>query len=566
MQFPKVLIVLGLVPALLMLAAEANAQQIPESKATGWALARIGKYARSTGDPEQIKQMLLQFFRSVDLDGGGVTEGDFLLQGRLRAAKSRGDVISSMARLDLDGDGAVSRTEIEIKLRPQASKPMLADGVMFEPTPEQVRQRLEKLVGDMLRLDGDGDGIIVFGELLADAMKRYPLPTGPVPDSQRPVPSYLDEDGDGVVALEEFAAIVERAIEYLDHDGDGNLSPEERNSASAQAQEFSRNEAVEKREQRKAQLLAEQARKLVESCGLPKAPADIRVLLLVAYEGQALSTVGIGGDDEEVHVIDVRVEAGDNPLFVVATSGSSVIWRFSGALDRVVRLVADSFQRAKDGSPRTGVTGLPADRIHFPAARDCTPDYESMKKAGMNNPKTKVLAGLIGHDIDDIVFSYDAALVSLPGGAVDEKFEYPDRVELPKGTPGEPLWREMLRFNPGGLVRIEPGAVVSALPVKPFKVLPQQAGLAQLLDDGALKPQGKHNLIEVEELKKAYEQKDYVPQYTTTPAAFVIQRKITYPAGLYGAHKATFILPPGVPEPEGTAGHSEVIRKKVDTE
>jgi hypothetical protein len=40
--------------------------------------------------------------------------------------------------------------------------------------------------------------------------------------------------------------------------------------------------------------------------------------------------------------------------------------------------------------------------------------------------------------------------------------------------------------------------------------------------------------------------------------AYVVLKPFTLPAGLYGAHSATFFVPKGVPRPEGTLGHSTV--------
>lgn len=40
--------------------------------------------------------------------------------------------------------------------------------------------------------------------------------------------------------------------------------------------------------------------------------------------------------------------------------------------------------------------------------------------------------------------------------------------------------------------------------------------------------------------------------------AYVVLKPFVYPAGLYGAHSATFLIPKGVPKPEGNAGHSSV--------
>jgi hypothetical protein len=41
--------------------------------------------------------------------------------------------------------------------------------------------------------------------------------------------------------------------------------------------------------------------------------------------------------------------------------------------------------------------------------------------------------------------------------------------------------------------------------------------------------------------------------------AYVVKRAMTYPAGLYGAHSATFIVPRNVPRPYGNPGHSRVL-------
>ena len=40
---------------------------------------------------------------------------------------------------------------------------------------------------------------------------------------------------------------------------------------------------------------------------------------------------------------------------------------------------------------------------------------------------------------------------------------------------------------------------------------------------------------------------------------YVVLAEMEFPAGLYGAHRATFIVPPGVPVPGGDRGHSQVL-------
>jgi hypothetical protein len=40
---------------------------------------------------------------------------------------------------------------------------------------------------------------------------------------------------------------------------------------------------------------------------------------------------------------------------------------------------------------------------------------------------------------------------------------------------------------------------------------------------------------------------------------YIVKQKTRFPAGLAGAHSVTFLLPTGVPYPEGDPGHSCVV-------
>ena len=92
---------------------------------------------------------------------------------------------------------------------------------------------------------------------------------------------------------------------------------------------------------------------------------------------------------------------------------------------------------------------------------------------------------------------------------------------------------EMYRFSPGGVVDIDAKAVVGSAPASRYEVLPQQAGLVQLLASGTLK---QNSLGE-----------------------YIVRDKIRFPAGLYGAHSVTFLVMKGAPYPDGDPGHSCVI-------
>jgi hypothetical protein len=93
------------------------------------------------------------------------------------------------------------------------------------------------------------------------------------------------------------------------------------------------------------------------------------------------------------------------------------------------------------------------------------------------------------------------------------------------------------RFNPGGIFQIDASEVVSDTKVETYQVLPQEAGLIQLIHEGALVADGSQS--------------------------FQIVKKIRYPAGLYGAHRVKFVLRKGVPQPDGNPGHSCVFSEEL---
>lgn len=94
--------------------------------------------------------------------------------------------------------------------------------------------------------------------------------------------------------------------------------------------------------------------------------------------------------------------------------------------------------------------------------------------------------------------------------------------------------REMMRFYRGGLAVFDPNELVAKTSVEPYVVLPDQAGLLQLIAD---------NKIEV--LSSGhYRVKESIPHY---------------PAGLTGAHSVTLVLADSVELPSGDPGHSTVI-------
>lgn len=93
-----------------------------------------------------------------------------------------------------------------------------------------------------------------------------------------------------------------------------------------------------------------------------------------------------------------------------------------------------------------------------------------------------------------------------------------------------------------------------------------QAGLDKLLSDGVLRPAQQSDLIE---WKRAQRRSQGLPPLSMAGGqdeailslpfrTYVVQGRMTFPSGLYGAHAATFIVLRGVPSPLGSPGHSAV--------
>jgi hypothetical protein len=103
--------------------------------------------------------------------------------------------------------------------------------------------------------------------------------------------------------------------------------------------------------------------------------------------------------------------------------------------------------------------------------------------------------------------------------------------------------------------------VVAATNVRRFEVLPREAGLAQLVESGALEPMP--DTIRAKRKSDgspgAATLRDAAPH--TVPRRYTVRRQITIPAGLDGVHAVTFVVPDGVAMPRGDPGQSQIVRK-----
>lgn len=546
-------------------AGEASGGDKARAEADAVLLSQIGaflRYDKATTVGQTVERMQAQF-RQLDVTGEGISEASQELVRRIETARLRSHRIAAILANDLDGDGVVTRAEVEDVLRRQSLRPLRSGDAQVMPTGEQMREILRTLVDKVMEADTDHDGRITFDEMRASADKAAAGTSRYRATPRGEVPAGLDADGDGTVTLAEYVAAVRRVLAEIDTDQDGTITPDEATAA------HSRIEAAQRAgfELRRREQEAQEAAARVARCNLPKPDPSAMIVAIGGYHGRALSSVSIGGDDVTTSVAQVEIEQGDQPLFIVASSYESMVWQVSGAVDRVSQFLVSAYPTAGAGKvPRVGVVGLPAGRVSAPNGGDCLKYFTSTSDtAGLQ--AQGALRVMLGRAPDLAVATYAMDKVALPSGRFDDNAHYRNTMILPKIGPAVGMWREALRFNPGGVAMIEPKAVVSPLPVKAYDVLPQQAGLAQLLEDGALvtarssrvRRFGRTTIV-----GDAHVDGDPTPseEYTVSSELRIV-RKTQFPAGLTGAHSVKFILGKDVPVPDGDPGHSTVISEET---
>jgi Ca2+-binding EF-hand superfamily protein len=267
--------------ALAGLMGAASTQTSAWNDGLDWLAPRVVVSATAGAKVDSVKAKAQMLFINSDLSGKGVSQADYELTEQLYFAGQRQQRVSQWTRYDLDGDGKVTRAEIERARRSEAIRSLRPHGITITPTPEQIATVLDKLVGQVLADDLDGDGIVTLEEVL-EAHRRHMGKQPPPAMTMHLVPLSLDRDGDGIVSRQEFDAAVDEVIARIDTNGDGVVSEEELNAARVWANAAN----VAFHTNREARREAGVARNLATTCAFPKPPADAKVILVGAYEGR----------------------------------------------------------------------------------------------------------------------------------------------------------------------------------------------------------------------------------------------------------------------------------------
>lgn len=520
-----------------------------------WVLDKLRNSTRTGEGVKGVKLVMSMHFRQRDLDGDGISASDNDLADRMARAQGVAIGLGQWAKFDLDGDRIVTRAEVERGAKAEILR------MRFGGSDPRVQASINRTIADAvarhMEADGNGDGQITLEEAATHAEKP-----GLFNRVAEPLPGGFDLDKDGTITQAEYDRMVDEVIGGIDTNANGIFDGEELTGIANAVGRAAAAVWNKTREELKARERAE----LKAQCSAPEPIKDARLVLVGAYEGKGVSNVSIGGDDQEVSVAHLQIEEGSEPLEIYVTISDASILHVTGARERVKRLVATSRQGAGARKvPRIGVVGLPKERVAFLAKSDCLPDFSNGSEASSAGVVGS-LTELVGKAPDVTIGVYGIGKLSLPSGHNDGAAQLPKRRILPVASEGQAKWKEMLRFAPAGLANFTADEVVAPLHVAPYAVLPQEAGMAQLMDEGAIVAVGRNTVRQyggttvVGDAKVIGMEPDAI---YFEPRGLRIVKKITMPAGLNGAHSAAFVLGKGVPVPDGDPGHSCVISEET---
>jgi Ca2+-binding EF-hand superfamily protein len=485
------------------LVATAHAQEPNNPDNTAVVLER---WLLSAPERARFIAVVISQLRQHDVAEDGLDSRDIETVELTHASDERARRIRDLLIYDLDGDGRVTREEV---VRVSRAK--------FTPRGNQAQSpALEKRIGlkvdAIMQADSNGDNTITTDEMRAyDPEKGKRRRTRDV-DVLKALLA-LDPNKDGRLTSDELTRAAEETYRRYDADGDRVISADEMEQVRhAHAAERSKQHAK-------------------EICVLPSPTSEELVVVLGVHEGESLSTVTVAGMDATTTTGTLVIEPGAAPLYVILSSHNPTIWQLQGATQRISRVVAIA-NRSKDG-PGVGVTGIDRKRISFLKAGSCQSDFYDVNSRQAQQARSTIELSL-GRPVDTFAGVYGLETVNLPSAGL---VRTPRRRGAAPDDATAEVQQEFLRFYPAGLTEFDPADVVAPGAVKPYDILPDQAGLIQLIRDKAILPLGNGRFQIVGPIAR-------------------------FPAGLYGAHSVKFVLGKGISMPGGSPGHSCVTSEE----
>ena len=271
--------------------------------------------------------------------------------------------------------------------------------------------------------------------------------------------------------------------------------------------------------------------------------SELEFIALSANHGAGYALVALGGDDKATALNDVFVENGSSKFGVVLKSYQPAIWRFSGAVHRLERVIAVGPAQNNNpmGEVRSGVISVPASCVSF-ISNDAINDLMfTLSRAGIHTD-AKQLNYILGvtpaqqHELR----TPSKGVIRVPSVEMDRAGSVLAQHSASRNPLTAMLWELAGRHYPNGYIEIEPNSIVAGASARPYLVMPGLAGLAQLVERG-----------DIEMLSTPVVNVHANLQIHDGNWKFRILRKVALPSDLYG-HLADphFVVAKGVDWPD----------------
>jgi Ca2+-binding EF-hand superfamily protein len=512
--------------------------------------------------PEQFVDRALSVIRQNGRDKTVLDKQDIETIKDRRENDERHRQVQQMLAYDRNLDGRVTRDEIIATL----SERKFAQGNAEE---------INRQVDSVMAADANGDGVVTMQEMADYATKKINTERPRFGASDPEAFLALDPNGDGKLTTAELEALARKAFRTMDTDGDGILSREELDAV----------QRINVNEREIGQISSE--------CTVPPAAPDETIVFIGVYEGKTIPTISVAGQTQRTDIIPLEIAKAPSKLYVVATSYRPMIWQIKGDSDRVSQLVLigpsmpDSpannmraplnymagVRGMEDGKINEGETGVPANKVTFRHSQSC-----GMASAFDQNPSRQeltrfALKKMLGRTPDLFASEYGPMGLHI----LDDRISNDIAADMESGQVQPPsgfdhdAWMNHIREMPGGLIDLKDEKVVSDAPAVAYEVLPQWAGMAKLVHDGALVPyteqlQTLHfmepggNSTTINGVASVNLKGGTNIQILTSNTGYKIVRDISYyPSGLAGGFAPHFTIGKGVNPPKGSPGAARVV-------
>lgn len=408
---------------------------------------------------------VLRVIRENAEDRITLTQADAERQKKLHREEAVTRQVTQLVAFDTNHDGFITREEISERLERNYGRQR-----SIRPDSLELSSLIDGQIQSQMKYDRNGDGKISYAEMaILDEKEKSNQYEG----RRFNLSDYLvfDANKDGKLTIDELETAARNAFAQVDANGDSIVS----NQELAPLEQIKKNSTFAR-----------------SGCVQSDVPKDAKIVFIDTYEAQTLSNIALTGQDEVVKSGKVIVQKSSKPVYLVLSSMNPSIWEIEGSKDQVKGVLLAG-RKNSSGQIMSGATGVSSKIVRYLDRNTCMP------RSGSDNSSSDVakmqMLPLMGRAADLAGYQYAFQNVIVEESSI--KFISANKGEdAPRGF--DPvLWQQGARYNPGGVVSLDPGKVVSEIKAEKIEVLPGYPGLAKLVAEGALVPVGHSTQYQV---------------------------------------------------------------------